>query len=63
LSATSAALAAEPQACRETRLRFETVKSQISAIEVSLTLFSAVDKNCLELVTELLDRGASARGH
>ena len=26
---------------------------------MSLTLFSAVDKNCLELVTELLDHGAS----
>ena len=35
------------------------MKSRISAIEVSLTLFSAADKNCLELVTELLDHGAS----
>ena len=59
LSATSAALAAESGACREIRLRFETIKPQISAIEVSLTLFSAADKNCLELVTELLDHGAS----
>lgn len=59
LSATSPALAAESAACREISLRFETIKPQISAIEVSLTLFSAVDKNCLELVTELLDHGAS----
>ncbi len=59
LSATSAALAAESGACREIRLRFETIKPQISAIEVSLTLFSAADKNCLELATELLDHGAS----
>jgi uncharacterized protein len=58
LSATSAR-AAESEACRDIRLRFETIKPQISAIEVSLTLFSAVDKNCLDLVTELLDHGAS----
>jgi ankyrin repeat protein len=59
LSVTSAAAAVESVACHETRLRFETIKSQISAIEVSLTLFSAVDRNCLELATELLDLGAS----
>lgn len=59
LSATSAAHAAESDACRDIRLRFETIKSQVSAIEVSLTLFSAVDKNCLELASELLDHGAS----
>src|SRR5882672_4938635 len=59
LSAASAARGAESEPCREIRLRFETIKPQISAIEVSLTLFSAVDKNCLDLVTELLDHGAS----
>jgi len=59
LSAVSPARAAESEACREIRLRFDTIKPQISAIEVSLTLFSAVDKNCLDLVTELLDHGAS----
>ena len=59
LSAASVARAAESDACRDIRLRFETIKPQISAIEVSLTLFSAVDKNCLDLVTELLDHGAS----
>jgi uncharacterized protein len=59
LSAGSAARAAESEPCREIRLRFETIKPQISAIEVSLTLFAAVDKNCLDLVTELLDHGAS----
>jgi len=58
LSATSAR-AAESEACRDIRVRFETIKPQISTIEVSLTLFSAVDKNCLDLVTELLDHGAS----
>src|SRR5882757_2516670 len=51
--------AAESDPCRDIRVRFETIKPQISAIEVSLTLFSAVDKNCLDLVTELLDHGAS----
>src|SRR5258708_37081329 len=59
LSAASAARAAESEPCREIRLRFETIKPQISAIEVSLTLFSAVDKNCLELVTKLLHHGPS----
>src|SRR3984893_11148039 len=59
LGAASAARAAESEPCRDIRLRFETIKPQISAIEVSLTLFSAVDRNCLDLVTELLDHGAS----
>jgi uncharacterized protein len=59
LGAACTARAAETDACRDIRLRFETVKPQISAIEVSLTLFSAVDKNCLDLVTDLLDHGAS----
>ena len=35
------------------------MKSRISAIEVSLTLFSAADGNCIDLATELLDHGAS----
>src|SRR5450631_3696005 len=59
LSAAAVARAAESEPCRDVRLRFETIKPQISAIEVSLTLFSAVDKNCLDLATELLDHGAS----
>src|SRR6266852_3741587 len=59
LSAASAARAVESEPCWDVRLRFETIKPQISAIEVSLTLFSAVDKNCLDLATELLDHGAS----
>jgi uncharacterized protein len=59
LNVASAARAEESEACRDIRLRFETIKPQISAIEVSLTLFSAVDKNCRDLATELLDHGAS----
>jgi uncharacterized protein len=58
-SAVSAASAADTDACREIRRRFEIVKPQITAIEVSLTLFSAVDGNCGDLATELLDHGAS----
>jgi len=50
---------AESDACRDIRLRYEAIKPQISAIEVSLTLFSAVDKNCIDVATGLLDSGAS----
>jgi ankyrin repeat protein len=51
--------AAESDACRDIRIRYEAIKPQISAIEVSLTLFSAVDKNCIDVATGLLDSGAS----
>jgi uncharacterized protein len=50
---------ADPDKCPELARRFETAKPQITATEVSLTLFSAVDANCVALVTELLDVGAS----
>jgi ankyrin repeat protein len=62
IAATNAvppARAAESEACRDTRLRYEAIKPQISAIEVSLTLFSAADKNCIDVATRLLDSGAS----
>ena len=59
LGAASAACAAESQRCEELTRRFEAAKPQITAIEVSLTLFSAVDGNCIALTTELLDYGAS----
>lgn len=59
LSATATARAEDPYRCQELRRRFEISKPQITAIEVSLTLFSAVDANCVGLVTELLDQGAS----
>jgi uncharacterized protein len=59
LSAASAARVAESQRCEELTRRFETAKPQITAIEVSLTLFSAVDGDCIALTTELLDVGAS----
>jgi ankyrin repeat protein len=59
-----AALCASPAradagSCPDIRQRYETIGPQISAIEISLTLFSAVDAGCTDLVTELLDHGAS----
>jgi uncharacterized protein len=59
LSAESAARAADSERCQGLSRRFEIAKPQITAIEVSLTLFSAVDGNCIDLATELLDQGAS----
>lgn len=59
LGAASPAHAREPRPCLDIVRRYEAIKPQISAIEVSLTLFSAVDTNCTELVTELLDHDAS----
>ena len=59
LSAASVASAVDTERCQELGSRFEATKSQITAIEVSLMLFSAVDGNCMALVTELLDHGAS----
>jgi ankyrin repeat protein len=59
LSAASVASAVDSERCQELGSRFEATKSQITAIEVSLMLFSAVDGNCMALVTELLDHGAS----
>jgi uncharacterized protein len=51
--------AAEPGRCRDLSSKFEINKPQITAMEVSLTLFSAADRNCVELATRLLDQGAS----
>jgi ankyrin repeat protein len=59
LSAASAARAADSERCQELGRRFEIAKPQITAIEVSLTLFSAIDGNCIAMATELLDHGAS----
>jgi ankyrin repeat protein len=59
LGATSAGLAADPERCQELARPFQTEKPQISAMEVSLALFSAVDGNCIDLATKLLDNGAS----
>ena len=45
--------------CQALSRRYQEAKPQITAIEVSLTLFAAVDANCLDLATKLLDQGAS----
>jgi uncharacterized protein len=59
ISAVSAACAADSERCQALSRRYEEAKSQITAIEVSLTLFAAVDANCIDLATKLLDQGAS----
>ena len=59
LSAAPAAHAADSDRCQELGRLFEIAKPQITAIEVSLMLFSAVDGNCIAMATELLDYGAS----
>ena len=59
LSAASVVRAADSERCQGLSRRFEIDKPQITAIEVSLTLFSAVDGNCIDLATKLLDQGAS----
>ena len=59
LGAASAACAAESQRCEELTRRFEAAKPQITAMELSLTLFTAVDGDCIALTTALLDGGAS----
>src|SRR5260370_18963825 len=59
LSAASATLATDSERCQELGRRFRTAKPQITAIEMSLALFSAADGNCFGLATELLDYGAS----
>jgi ankyrin repeat protein len=56
---THMALAADPARCRDLNRRYETGKSEMTAVEVSLTLFAAADRNCVELATQLLDSGAS----
>jgi len=59
LCAAPDARATDPERCQGLSRRFEIAKPQITAMEVSLMLFSAVDGNCMALVTELLDDGAS----
>src|SRR5437899_5912625 len=59
LSAASAALAADSERCQEIVGNCRIEKLQITAIEVSLALFSAADGNCIGLATELLDYGVS----
>jgi ankyrin repeat protein len=59
LSTATAGHAADSERCRELSRKFEISKAQITAIEVSLTLFASADGNCVNLATQLLDQGAS----
>lgn len=59
LVAIDTACAADPARCRDLARRYETNKSEMSAIEVSTTLFAAADRDCVNLATTLLDQGAS----
>jgi uncharacterized protein len=59
VAAIQTAFAADPARCRDVSRRYDTDKSQMTAIEISLTLFTAADRNCIDLATALLDRGAS----
>jgi uncharacterized protein len=59
LNTAPAARAVDSERCQGLSRRYEEARTQITAIEVSLTLFSAVDSNCLDLAAKLLDQGAS----
>jgi uncharacterized protein len=58
-AAVHPALAADPARCRDAARRYEIGRSEMTAIEMSSTLFTAADRNCIGLATELLDRGVS----
>lgn len=57
--AHTALAASDPARCRELTRKYQTDKAQLSAIEVSLTLFAAANADCAILATGLLDQGAS----
>ena len=59
LSVAAVARAADSEHCRQLGDRLRVEKAEVSAIEISLALFSATDENCTGLATELLDGGAS----
>jgi ankyrin repeat protein len=59
LGSAGPVFAADPGSCADLRRRYESIKPQITEVEVSLTLFASVDGNCADLATELLDHGAS----
>ena len=60
MTLSAAARAAETGACRTLEHRFTTGKAAgLSAVEMSLLLFSAADNGCSPLATDLIDAGAS----
>jgi ankyrin repeat protein len=58
-AAQAAPAATDPARCRLLNRKYETGQAQLTSIEVSLTLFSAANANCVNLATRLLDQGAS----
>ena len=54
-----AVFAEDPGRCRDVARNYETNKPQLTAIEISSTLFAAADRNCINLAMTLLERGAS----
>ncbi len=59
LGAAPAGRAADTARCQQLHRQFQSTRAQISAIEVSVMLFSAADGDCIDLATELLGAGAS----
>lgn len=59
LGAIQPSHAADAARCQQLTRQYESTKPQLSAVEVSLLLFSAADADCVALETELLDAGAS----
>lgn len=57
--ASGVVFAEDPARCRGVARNYETNKPQLTAIEISSTLFAAADRNCINLTMTLLDRGAS----
>jgi ankyrin repeat protein len=53
------AFAADPARCRDLARGYETNNPQMTAVEMSSTLFAAADRNCIDLATTLLDQGVS----
>jgi len=53
------ARAGNAKVCRTQEQRYEQIERQATSMEVTLALFSAADKGCLDLAKRLLDAGAS----
>jgi uncharacterized protein len=57
--AGDAVFAEDPARCRDVARNYATNKPQLTATEISSTLFAAADRNCINLAMTLLDQGAS----
>src|SRR6202012_4649448 len=58
-AASNAVFAEDPGGGRDVARNYEPNKPQMTAIEISSTLFTAADRNCINLATALLEQGAS----